>query len=298
VDILGGAFSGCGSLVDFPDIIAPESKMGGYALHNASSLTHIAVPVCGLEGDYNDWKHFMGAASLQSVNLLPLTGDNNKFYLYDDMFADAPLLGVSYYLSDIPVEKITPTGVADRSVKGILMVNRDQKYKLMENGYGALWDIREVKKPDLTLHGDIHSEFTPGSLRNHYKTMIRWEVVESDLDENAPTVYHLNRDGVEIARIEISTCELLDHVSDGNIQRNEPTNSYKIRITRDGVDYDKAEQYGDFDYEFEPGGYIMVYSNQHKNLYFHPGTSHRIGLNERMGPNRGSSSSMSSIPLT
>ena len=283
VDILGGAFSGCGSLVDFPDIIVPESKMGGYAFHNASSLTHIPVPVCGLEGDYNDWKHFMGAASLQSVNLLPLTGDNNKFYLYDDMFADAPLLGVSYYLSDIPVEKITPTGVADRSMKGILMVNRDQKYKLMENGYGALWDIREVKKPDLTLHGDIHSEFTPGSLRNHYKTMIRWEVVESDLDENAPTVYHLNRDGMEIARIEISTCELLDHVSDGNIQRNEPTNSYKIRITRDGVDYDKAEQYGDFDYEFEPGGYIMVYSNQHKNLYFHPGTSHRIGLNERMG---------------
>lgn len=279
--IASAAFADCFKLEAFPEVMGGATKVNDRAFFNCQTIKHITLPSV-----LDDNEHFSGAKSLQAIDFMLSPEERFRLgsALYNNTFDYAPLLGVSYALFDLEYSKIwTWKYWYNRAQKGILMVNRDQKYKLMENGYGALWDIREVKKPDLTLHGDIHSEFTPGDLRNHYKTMIRWEVVESDLDENAPTVYHLNRDGVEIARIEISTCELLDHVSDGNIQRNEPTNSYKIRITREGVDYDKAEQYGDFDYEFEPGGYVMVYSNQHKNLYFHPGTSHRIGLNERMG---------------
>ncbi len=280
------AFYNCVSLPEFPDIIDGDTEIFDDAFLGDALLRHLTLPSSGLlstpETYYN--RHLKNAETLQAVDFKCATEKDSSFRLHASSFDNAPLLGVSYFTDIIPYAAVSCTPAATtRTEKGILMAGRDMKYRLMENGFGNLWDIREIKNPQLRLFGDIQSEFSPGDTYNRYKAMIRWEIVESDLNDKAPTIYHLHRDGQEIARIEFGIPEIRESVAEGNITRNEPTKVFPIRITRNGVESDKADQYGDFSFEVSENLYTMVYSNQHKNLYFHPETSHRIGLNERMG---------------
>ncbi|MDE5633683.1 MAG: leucine-rich repeat domain-containing protein, partial [Muribaculaceae bacterium] len=216
------AFENCEALESFPEIISASSKILYRAFYNTKSLKHITVPSQGTDNNGSNEHHFMNSG-LEAIDIVA-SESNPKIRFFNNTFTNAPLRGVSYLRDDIPVNSITTlTSQTPRDTKGILMVNHDMKYRLMEAGYGDIWDIREMKTPRLKLYGDLHSTYTPGDTHNRYKAMIRWEIAESDLNENAPTVYHLRRDGVEIARIEFGVPEIRDAVAEGNINRNEPT---------------------------------------------------------------------------
>lgn len=269
------AFLNCKSLPGFPDVLTSDSRVEHEAFANCINIPSMKVP------SYCD-AAYKGDSSLQSVTFL--TRPDGIFWVGYNAFEGAPLLGVSYLEGNVKELRNRQTDTDNRTEKGILMVPRDYKWQLMEKGYGRLWDIREVRDPQFTVYGDLHSEFTPGDTHNHYKATLRWEVLESDLNPSGPTVFHLHRDGAEVARIEIGTAIVVDEVNDGNINRVGLTNKYPVKVTDPaGNNIPYGDMYGDFSYEQSENNYVLVYNNMHTSLYFDAEQSRRLGLNERMG---------------
>lgn len=281
-NIYTSAFSKCSNLPEFPDVIDGLTKISQTAFSNTDNLRHIVLPTSFNSGNY----YVDQNSGLQAVDFV--NTPNQDFKINKNEFKSCPMRGVSTYF-DTP-RGFTAYNEVDRGEnKGVLLVNRDMKYKFVESGYDKLWNIIEVKQPKLELQGEIYSSFTPGETKNHYRATLLWEVCESDLNPIADTEYFLYRDGKKRAKIAIGNAVLSPTgVSDGNINVSTPVNIHNVRVTMyddngeplpDGM----SQFFGDFTYQTGENTFTMIYANQQTKLYFDPESTHRIGLNEKMG---------------
>lgn len=274
-------FEGCSSMTQYYGKINGSTKLDARAFYGNSSITAFY----GIPTDLSAESIFANCTKLNSI--LFSSGTVPKLSISADCFADDPLLGASDGRIRMEAPEIIAYDGPDRGTdKGWLNVSRDMKYKLVEKGYGKLFNINELHEPQggMNILGDIHSTFEPGDTYNRYSTMLRWEIVQSDLNIAGPTVYHLYRDNEEIAKIEIGVPTEVPSIHDGNINTDEPAIACDVTVTKaDGTVVDLKEKYGTIDYEVAENTYREVYANQHSKLYFNKGSSHRLGLNEALG---------------
>lgn len=275
-------FEGCSSMTQYYGKIDGKTKLDARAFCGNSNVTAFY----GIPTDLSAEGILAGCTTLNSL-IFSANPNNNILAISVDCFDKDPLLSASDFQIKMGAEDIAAYEGPDRGTdKGWLNVSRDMKYKLVEKGYGKLFNINELHEPKegLNILGDIHSSFKPGDTYNKYSTMLRWEIVQSDLNIAGPTVYHLYRDNEEIAKIEIGVPTEVPSINDGNINTDEPAIACDVKVTKaDGTVVDLKETYGTIDYEVAENTYREVYANQHSKLYFNKESSHRLGLNEALG---------------
>lgn len=291
-DVGISAFYGCQTLEAFPDIITAETIVRDHAFYGCSSLKTITLPsslwFTGTPA-YPDGYTMFDCAQLQSVHFMA----NGEVRLFANDFINAPLKGVSYLHGKVTdMDRIVEYTGDDRAEKGILMVERDQKWRLMEKGYGRLFDIREVHAPEITVYSDLTSQFSVDENVNHYTGFVRWEITLSDLNPAGPTNYTVYRRGNteserrKVATLRFDNIRVVDGISELNLQTSSPALAVDITVVRpDGTESEKKSERRDIYFQQTETDFILTYINQHSKLYFEPSTSHRLGLNEMMGPN-------------
>lgn len=274
-------FESCQKMTQYSGKTDGKTVLDARAFYGNNSLT-VAY---GIPTDLSADAVFAGCSKLS--HLIFSYNAGSQFAVSADCFDNVPLTAVSELYASLAAGDIVEYTGADRAdARGWLNVPRDIKYRLAEKGYDRLFNLNERfdPAPGMALSGDIHSEFNVGDRCNHYKTALRWEIVQSDLNISGPTVYHLYRDGNEIAKIEIGQPTRVESIHDGNINIDEPAYACDVKVTKaDGSVVDLSEMYGTIDYEVSENTYREVYANQHSRLYYDLRTSHRMDLNEVLG---------------
>lgn len=280
-------FNNCASLKAFPYLTS--TALYYRAFQNCTSLAEIRLPYAGkfakakATGEFDSM--LKGCTSLQSI-VWPST--DKYFALSGNEIAGAPLEALSYsYVRgiDMPTSLSNVQTIANYDAKGNvttdpskskLMVMRGEKWKYAEAGYGALFDIEEMKDPRFEIEGGIFSTFDPESNVNHYKVSLRWEVPLSDLNADGDTHVTIFRDDDEIAEVLF-------------VQPTEPTynETYKkdviavdVRLRRKGeTEFTPTSFTGDFYFPTvkENGDtiYEMQYNTTESTMYFDAQTHKR-----------------------
>lgn len=297
VDNIGQfAFDGCTSLTSFP-WLRGNVRIDSNAFQGCTSLKEMVLPETETYHTYRfnrtpDMQTFNGDSSLQTLTFP--CGTTPYFVLSAADIAGAPLRAVSYSFAD----DIVPLGNAGSTIKkyagagsynveanpenSILYVKRGQRWKYIEAGYGELFDIREMKEPQINIEGDIFSHYVDDMTdehynRNRYQVILRWKLPLSDLNADGETVAHLYRDGVKVADIVFSKPSEPKMISKDE-DAGAPTVPVKeVAYTVNG----KVTSFqGNFDFlaETEANGtpvYEMRYGLQNKSLYY-DASSHKM----------------------
>lgn len=269
----------CESLEEFPYL--GDSYLGVYAFQNCKSLKEITMPYAG--NTYSSTTGitglFDGCTSLQSITW-PSSG--KYFYLQPNMINNVPLEAVSYcYATDItpygesyatiqPCKDPTATTLA-KPAKSKLMVMRGERWKFIEAGYNKLFDIEEMKAPQVDLEGDIQSKFNVADNTNRYFAVIRWDMPLSDLNANEPTTIKIYRDrdpedtdptpvatvtlSAPSAEVDVDTFTddayrpARNLTTNGKVIAVEVTNSSSDQNFKGLIDYPVTDKYGNVTYK-------------------------------------------------
>lgn len=283
-DIQYNAFEGCTALETFPRLYA--GSLGQWAFKNCSSLRQLYLPVKG--GFYNNLfspaNYLNGATSLESL-IFPYEG--NMFKLRDIDIAGAQLRALSFsYAKGIirPYGDVTTSTILDyapdKSVElpnrgaAKLMVPRGERWKYMEAGYGQLFDIIEIKDPQINIEGHIHSNFFPEEGKNHYTAYLRWEVPYSDLNPDDETTVTVFRNDEVIGNVVFGKPEVVESAPGVKCDHD----IIRVSVTLNG---EPGGFYGDFNYPvFDDKGklkyYQRVYMSESDYMYFDAYTHRRL----------------------
>lgn len=308
--ICNSMFSGCKNLAEF---IYPEGKdvgsVGSSAFKNCEKLRDVTF--LGNTTVYNN--AFEGCRELQQITL-PYGGNFNKnaprqvlkdcsklqsitwpstgnaFNFQAEDIDNAPMRGVSYsYAKKVEPANVNKfNGKNDNTLanpsRSILMVERGERWKYMDAGYGEIFDIVEMKDPQLNIMGDIFSIFDAEKNVNHYQGIIRWDVPLSDLRQDGETIVDIYRDKFDkpITTVTFSAPrkELLSEIDDEfkPTQISEKSEGYVIVVD---IDNDKISTSfkGELDYPIEKNGeiiYKQVHEDQTTRMYFDAYTHKRL----------------------
>lgn len=296
------AFVGCKNLQSFPAVLAGSTVFKHGIFRGCQSLRSVAVPSfmtneTSTSNSYYYSYRFDGATKLQSIEFL---SPDRGVQLYMRDYQNAPMQALSFMRGEVQGGSTTMLrgwtnypNQASRNGSSIpLMCDRGQKYKLVEGGLEKanaagrkFFDIREIKNPQLALHGEIFSTFNVGADVNDYTGVLRWQMELSDLDSEKPTEYELWRDGSRVATFMFDAPELLPSgVSDGAVSTSAPAWAVAFRVyDPDGNDITDRMQYGDFYFEFEPGKYTSTIQTAQTKVYFNGASTARIGQAEKFG---------------
>ena len=296
------AFKNCASLSSFP-YLSKTKRIGVYngtirdcVFEGCTSLREISFPETtyyydGFSKDYSHSGRFLGDTALESFTFpCDKTG---YFSLVAADIADCPLRAISYSYAD----NIVPLNVSGSTIKkyevngnynvtdpskSILYVKRGQRYKYIDAGYGSVFDIREMKEPQINIEGDIFSRYIDDKEDEHYncnryQVNLRWKLPLSDLNAAGKTVAHLYRDGLEVAEIifeQPSEPKRIDKTEDPQAP---DADVIEVKYTING---EEGGFKGDFDYlsEVKSDGtpvYTLIYGFQNKSLYY-DATSHKM----------------------
>lgn len=297
VDNIGQlAFDGCTSLTSFP-WLRGNVRIDSNAFQGCTSLKEMVLPETEAYHTYRfnrttDMQTFNGDSSLQTLTFP--CGTTPYFVLSAADIAGAPLRAVSFSYAD----DIVPLGNAGSTIKqyagagsynveanpenSILYVKRGQRWKYIEAGYGELFDIREMKEPQINIEGDIFSHYVDDVTdehynRNRYQVILRWKLPLSDLNADGETVAHLYRDGVKVADIVFSKPSEPRMISKDDDAAAPTVPVKEVAYTVNG----KVTSFqGNFDFlaETEANGtpvYEMRYGLQNKSLYY-DASSHKM----------------------
>lgn len=297
VDNIGQyAFSGCSSLTSFP-WLRENVRIDSNAFQGCTSLKSITLSEKP-EYHFNrfnqvgDMMLFNGDSSLQTLTFP--CGTTPYFVLSAADIAEAPLRAVSYsYADDIvplgnagsTIKQYAGTGsynVAANPENSILYVKRGQRWKYIEAGYGELFDIHEMKEPQINIEGDIFSHYVDDLNDEHYncnryQVILRWKLPLSDLNEDGETVAHLYRDGEKVADIVFGKPSEPKMISKDEDAAAPTVPVKEVAYTVNG----KVTSFqGNFDFlaETQSDGtpvYEMRYGLQNKSLYY-DASSHKM----------------------
>lgn len=304
MQVSSNAFMDCSSLREFPylEYCTINGDIDGI-FENATSLQSIVMPREGeyIDDMYNGWTcNYMlrNTTSLHSVTF-PHTAPQMQLFWTD--IQNAPLEGVSYcYAKDIPVyptwriREFTNNYVPipEQESKSLLYVQRGQKWKYIEMGYGSKFNIIEMKDPQVNVYGSIYSSYDITKNKNHYKGSLRWELTLSDLDTEKPTIVEIYRQPVlntpqvanlddedaiveadntpkkvKIATVTFSVPELCDDAPDYAGQQ-----VYKVVATIDNesiaANYEGNYEFPIYNYDGNLDHYFSVNATQKQELYF------------------------------
>lgn len=302
------AFYECTSLTEFP-WLSGTVGFGDASFWGCKGLLGLDLPYDGIYTNVGNSpsaaRYVFNCSSLEYLNFRS-TGPGFRLSPYE--IANAPLRAVSHcYATDIrmtydangnpqwwtgyrPAATGTTSTISQYTDNGMytvlatpevskLYVERGQKWKFMEAGYGAIFDIMEMKKPEIELSGDIYSHFVPGDKVNQYKALIRWNLELNDLNQNGDTYVTVYRDGESIAdivfgqpRVTSDATELADLAVESAIA---------VDVTING---EAKQYYGDFDYYHSDSGYYtQEYAKQNEKLYFDVDTHKRLDSFDKYG---------------
>jgi hypothetical protein len=307
------AFLNCSSLEDFPylkhtDFAHTYIDRNG-EFQGCSSLTQIVLPEEVLDQyiyytnpvEYSDGYHpyylFSGATWLQSL-IFPYTG--KTFDLSSTDIENVPLKGISYSYaqgmslgkisrSSRPLYQIVPyDGNNDKTIASPetsnLYVVRGEKWKYMEAGYGDVFNIIEMKDPQVRLEGDLFSEYDATQNVNHYTVSLRWPMLLSDFNENGETLVDIYREGVEepVAKIVFSKPSEPKEVAGLDADKVVEV-KYTVNGHEDTFRGDFVVPVVDIPMSYQPGVrvdsvyYQLTQATCGPSLYFNAETSKRVG---------------------
>lgn len=189
-------FDGCHSLKNADFFVSP-TFVGKDIFRDCRSLRSITIPA---NLKVTPESICYGCTDLQSV---VWENSGKTFGLAAAAIADAPLKALSYSWAtniDMPTSVSTACSMDAYKPKGAneqyvvttpsaskLLVPRGERWKYIEQGYGEVFDIVEMRNPTIELTGDIFSTYDDEKNVNHYMANLRWHLPLSDLNQNGPT---------------------------------------------------------------------------------------------------------------
>lgn len=289
------AFYRCFYLEDFPDICAPGASVGREAFYFCRHLKRIMISPNVYHRYVND-----GVFNGQGIGgeLQSIVFYGSPFTIYGaDVSAAHQLKALSYFRMPNPGDNFSISeprlpnsyaggaSVARRTTPVKLMVPRATRYIFHEKGYQnvQLFDIEEIKDPQLELFGEIFSKFSVGENVNHYTGVLRWQMELSDLNDSGQTEYELWRDGKKVASFVFEAPELETNVSDGSVSAAKAISVAFHAYDPEGTDITDKLTYGDFYFEKSPNYFIPTIQTAQKKVYFNAESTARIGQTDGLG---------------
>lgn len=288
-------FEGCWALED-ADFFHPIDASTGITsiFKDCKALTKFRLP-----------KQFSAPASsmlngCEKLQSIVWEHDSIFFGFQAADIAGAPLKGLSYaygnnFRMPTSVNKVN-SSITKFSGRGsysnltkpensILMVNRDQRWKFITQGYGEVFDIVEMKDPRVDLYGDIFSVYNETTQQNSYTVNLRWLAPLSDFNVKPEgTTYHVYHTiaGGEEHQIGTLKCSApIYKESDPDFQN---IATYTIELTYSGDIDDKFV--GQFTYQTDDTlKYESVNLIQRDRLVFDAVSHKRLDLSDYNGYN-------------
>lgn len=153
------------------------------------------------------------------------------------------------------------------------MVLRGERWKYVNANYDKIFNIKEIKDPQISIDGDIWSNYNTERLTNEYTAYLRWSIQLSDLNENGNTRVHIYRDSVEIADIIFSKAEYIG-LKEGISSGDEGVIAVKVTVNGESNSFT-----GDFNFLTEDQMGVpywsKIYMKQDQNVLYFDAHSHR-----------------------